>query len=201
MSNDKHTKTKLFLIEDNDFTRSVIRSLLQQVDEFQVVGESSDGEDGIEKVIQLEPKIVIADIGLPGCDGVETIKRIKSENPKIQAVMLTAHDSDHDFFRSFEAGAQAYLLKMNMTRERLELAIKSVEEGSVWLDPLMAQRMLSAALQQLVATGPSPLSEGEKSVLSNIASHTPTCNDGVCSVDPTFLENLTRFSKAADEVV
>lgn len=201
MSIEKQTKTKLFLIEDNDFTRSVIKSLLEQVDEFQVVGEASDGEDGIEKAIQSQPDIVIADIGLPGCDGVETVKRIKSENPNIQAVMLTAHDSDHDFFRSFEAGAQAYLLKMNMTRERLELAVKSVEEGSVWLDPLMAQRMLSAALQQIVATGPSPLSEGEKSILSNIASHTPTCHDGVCSVDPLFLENLTRFSKAADEVV
>lgn len=201
MSNEKHTKTKLFLIEDNDFTRSVIKSLLEQVDDFQVVGESSDGESGIDKVTESRPDIVIADIGLPGCDGVETIKRIKAQNPRIQAVMLTAHDSDHYFFRSFEAGAQAYLLKMNMTRERLELAVKSVEEGSVWLDPLMAQRMLSAALQQIVASGPSPLSEGEKSILSNIATHAPTCQDGVCSVDPAFLKNLTRFSKAADELV
>lgn len=201
MSSEKQAKIKLFLIEDNDFTRSIIKSLLEQIDEFQIMGEARDGEAGVENVLSLEPDIVISDIGLPGFDGVETIKRIKAHNPKIQALMLTAHDSDHDFFRSFEAGAQAYLLKMNMTRERLELAIKSVEEGSVWLDPLMAQRMLSAALQQIVSKGPSPLSEGEKSILSKVASHTPTCDGSVCSVDPAFLANLTRFSKATDEVV
>ncbi len=192
----KDKAAKLFLIEDNDFTRTMIKRILNQIDGFELIGEASDGENGITEVLRLQPDVVICDIGLPGCDGIEAVKQIKSKYPQIQAVMLTAHDADSELFRSFEAGAQAYLLKMNLTKERLELAVRSVEEGSVWLDPLMAAQILNAFMQRSLTTAGEPLTRREEDTLHAVAQTPAECPGGVCQVDPSFIAKLTRFSEA-----
>jgi DNA-binding NarL/FixJ family response regulator len=183
----------------------MVKAMLMKVRYFDVVGDAATGELAVANVRLTKPEIVLADIGLPGIDGIETIKQIRQNNPDIRAIMLTAHDSNDDLFHSFRAGAEGYILKTGLSAKRLELAIKTVEDGSVWLDPLIAARVLSAALgsngQQPVVHSNEPLSGDERVVLEQIVERSadiheisPHCEYGVCNVDPQFLSKLRRFS-------
>ncbi len=190
-------KTRIFVLEDNDLTRQMVKALLMKVRYFDVVGEAGSGELAVATAGLCKPDVILVDIGLPGIDGIETVRQLRQANPGTKAVMLTAHDNDDDLFQSFKAGAEGYILKTGMSGKRLELAIKSVEQGSVWLDPQIAVRVLSAAIANRGVQTPSlvvePLSGEEKSVLEKVAD-APQCEYGVCNVDPTFLAKLRRFS-------
>lgn len=190
-------KTRIFVLEDNDLTRQMVKALLMKVRYFDVVGEAATGELAVATAALCRPDVILADIGLPGIDGIETVRRLRQANPGTKAIMLTAHDNDDDLFQSFKAGAEGYILKTGMSGKRLELAIKSVEQGSVWLDPLIAARVLTAAVANRGVQTPSlvvePLSGEEISVLEKVAD-APQCEYGVCNVDPNFLAKLRRFS-------
>lgn len=82
------------------------------------------------------------DIGLPTIDGIEATKRIKETNPEIKVLMFTSRDSEDDVLSAFEAGANGYIMK-GANAEQTERAIKSVSEGSGWLDPQIARIVLS----------------------------------------------------------
>lgn len=196
-------KTRLFIVEDNDLTRQMVKAMLMKVRYFDVVGDAATGELAVANAHLAKPDIILADIGLPGIDGIEMIRRIRVRNSEIRAIMLTAHDNDNDLFQSFKAGAEGYILKTGLSAKRLELAIKTVEAGSVWLDPLIAVRVLSAAITNRQPTnfGVEPLSGDERVVLqkvidtsAEITEISPHCEYGVCDVDPAFLAKLRRFS-------
>lgn len=198
-------KTRLFIVEDNDLTRQMVKAMLMKVRYFDVVGDAATGELAVASAHLAKPDLILADIGLPGMDGIEMIKKIREKNPEIRAIMLTAHDSDDDLFQSFQAGAEGYILKSGMSPKRLELAIKTVETGAVWLDPLIAVRVLSAAVttgsKQQSDMHVEPLSGDERMVLQKVVDNSsdvtlisPHCEYGVCNVDPAFLHKLRRFS-------
>ena len=196
-------KTRLFIVEDNDLTRQMVKAMLMKERYFDVVGDAASGELAVDSVRLTKPDIVLADIGLPGIDGIEMIKQIRQNNPETRAIMLTAHDNDDDLFQSFRAGAEGYILKTGLSQRRLELAIKTVEDGSVWLDPLIAERVLSAAISspRLSLNAVEPLSGDERTVLERVVSTSaeiheisPHCEYGVCNVDAAFLAKLRRFS-------
>ena len=88
----------------------------------------------------LEP--VLMDIGLPEIDGIEATKRIKETNPEIKVLMFTSRDNEDDVLSAFEAGANGYIMK-GANAEQTERAIKSVSEGTGWLDPQIARIVLS----------------------------------------------------------
>jgi two-component system nitrate/nitrite response regulator NarL len=115
--------------------------------------------------------------------------------------MLTASDDESDIFDALDAGADGYLLKTEYAKN-LEAAIRSVRLGAVWLDPAIARMVLHAAQRPASTKRPQKvepiaLSPEEKSLLGQVAQS--SCSDGVCLVDPNFLQNLRRFSGASKE--
>ncbi|HEY9712901.1 MAG TPA: response regulator transcription factor, partial [Chroococcales cyanobacterium] len=192
---------KIFIVEDNEMTRLAIKGSLAKSEGFAVVGEAGDGQSAVDQIKSLSPDVILVDIGLPVLDGISATKQIKLDHPKIRALMLTAHESDRDIFNSFDAGADGYLIKDGFA-QRLDLAIRSVNDGVAWLDPRIAQRVLKAAAvtmrSAVVAEGPAehepvePLSEHESDVLQKVAAHEPMCKDGVCLIDPGFMQKLHR---------
>jgi DNA-binding NarL/FixJ family response regulator len=143
--------TSIFLIEDSELTRAVIRESLHQYDGLNLVGEAEDGELAIKQALELEPQVIIVDIGLPGMDGIEVLKRIKARLPETRMVVLTSQASDSSMFKAFSAGADAYLVKDDFTPEKLEEAIRDVNSGSQWLDPSIAKEVLSQTASQAAA--------------------------------------------------
>ncbi len=133
---------KVLIVEDHPMVRMGLSLVLEKIEDVVLVGEAEDGLDGVLKAKSLKPDVVLMDIGLPEIDGIEATKRIKETNPDINVLMFTSRDSEDDVLAAFEAGANGYIMK-GANAEQTERAIKSVSEGTGWLDPQIARVVLS----------------------------------------------------------
>jgi len=133
----------VIIVEDHEFTRMGLKLSLEALPGIKVIGEAENGEEGVEKARELKPDVVLMDIQLPDLDGIEATKLIRTDNPNMRVIMLTSHSSDQSIFAALGAGANAYCLK-NITAQQLSAVIKMVADGGAWLDPGIANRVLSA---------------------------------------------------------
>lgn len=139
---------RLVLVEDYKLVRIGLRSVLNEDARIEVIGEAETGEQGIEMIRNLKPDLVILDLGLPGIDGIEVTKMIKTFDDSIKIVILTSHEVEEEVLAALSAGANAYCLK-EITSSRLIEVVKSVYEGAAWLDPAIA----GMALEMFSSTG------------------------------------------------
>lgn len=146
----------ILLVEDHEFTRIGLKLSLEQIEGLTIVGEASDGQAGLDMTMQLKPDVVLMDVEMPNMDGIEATKQIKDKSPETKVVMLTSHKSDQTIFAALSAGANGYCLK-NISAEQLTAVVRMVADGAVWLDPGIANRVLSAysvSSGQAVASNP-----------------------------------------------
>ena len=101
---------RIVLADDHSLFRDGIASLLEQAG-YEVVAQSNNGESTLEAVRQYQPDLVLLDIMMAGMNGVEVLRQIKADWPKIQVVMLTVSDADEHLFDSIRTGANGYILK------------------------------------------------------------------------------------------
>ena len=135
-------KVKVTIVEDHDMTRMGLSFALSNSGIIDVVGTTADGQEGVDQALELNPDLVIMDIGLPTIDGIEATRKIKNANPDIKVLMNTSRDDERDILESFAAGADGYITK-GATSEQTITAIKAVSEGVGWLDPAIARVVLS----------------------------------------------------------
>jgi DNA-binding NarL/FixJ family response regulator len=139
MSEQQHIK--ILLVEDHLLTRIGLKTIVERIEDFKVVGEAEDGEEAVRKAEELHPDIILMDVGMPKMDGIEASRKIKEKLDGVEIVMLTSHDNERDIFASLAAGAGGYCLK-DVAPERLYQAIRSVKAGDVWLDSTIAGKVL-----------------------------------------------------------
>ena len=132
----------VLLVEDHELYRMGLSMLLDKADGINLIGEASDGTDGVKKARELSPNVILMDIGLPNMDGIEATQRIKDFAPDTKILIFTSRDSEHDIFESFKAGADGYIMK-GASPEQTITAIKSVSEGVGWIDPAIAKIVFS----------------------------------------------------------
>lgn len=138
---------RVLLVDDQVLFREGMVSLLETTPEnIKVVGEAEDGLDAIEKAKQLGPDLILMDIGMPRCNGLEATRRIKEQMPNIKIVMLTVSDHDNDLFEAIKAGAQGYLLK-NLSATNLFEMLKGVSRGEAPISRITAARILEEYAQ------------------------------------------------------
>lgn len=137
----KHHRTSILIADDHEVVRNGIRSYLETLSDFQVVGEASSGEESLLMVAELIPDIVLLDLIMPGMDGIETTRRIKQTSPRTQVVVLTSYHEDVHIFPALKAGAIAYILK-DMKMEKLSEVLHRAVQGEVTLHPRVAARVL-----------------------------------------------------------
>ncbi|MBK7319332.1 MAG: response regulator transcription factor [Anaerolineales bacterium] len=137
----KHHRTSILIADDHEVVRNGIRSYLETLPDFQVVGEASSGEEALGMVAELIPDIVLLDLIMPGMDGIETTRRIKQTSPRTQVVVLTSYHEDVHIFPALKAGAIAYILK-DMKMEKLSEVLHRAVQGEVTLHPRVAARVL-----------------------------------------------------------
>lgn len=131
----------VLIVDDHEIVRRGIRAFLETQQDFIVVGEAASGEQAIEMALNLVPDIVLMDLILPGMDGVESTRRIKSLSPRTQIVVLTSYHEDEHIFPALKAGATAYILK-DIRMDRLAEALHKAVNGEVTLHPRVAARVL-----------------------------------------------------------
>ena len=95
---------RVLLVDDHALVRNGIASLLM-ANNIEVVGEASDGLEALEKARQLKPDIILMDIKMPRCNGLEATRLVKAEMPEIKIIILTVSDDDEDLFEAIKSGA------------------------------------------------------------------------------------------------
>lgn len=137
------TKTvSVVIIEDYKLTRVGLRSSLNEFEGISVVGEAEDAEKGLNVIKDLNPDVVLMDLGLPGMNGIEATQQVKAMSEAIKVIVLTSHDRNEEVLAALGSGANAYCLK-DIEPTTLVNVIKSVSQGAAWLDPAIARVALN----------------------------------------------------------
>jgi DNA-binding NarL/FixJ family response regulator len=122
------SKIKVLLADDHSLFREGLRSLLEDQEDIEIVGEAEDGLEATRLVPELEPTVVLMDINMPVIDGVEATRMILKENEDVRIIILTMYPQDEYVFEALKAGAKAYLLKDTRSKKLLEV-IRTVHQG------------------------------------------------------------------------
>lgn len=133
---------KVLIIEDQDMARVALSVVLSKNPNIEIADMAVDGQEGVDKALEVKPDLVIMDIGLPTIDGIEATRQIKEANPKIKVLMYTSREAEDDIFDAFQAGADGYITK-GATVEQTLSAVLAVSEGTGWLDPAIAKVVLT----------------------------------------------------------
>src|SRR5690606_29840861 len=137
----KHHRTSILIVDDHEVVRNGIRSYLEKISDFHVVGEASSGEEALSLVGEMIPDIVLLDLMMPGMDGIETTRRIRQISPRTKVVVLTSYHEDVHIFPALKAGAISYILK-DMKMDKLVDVLHRAVQGEVTLHPRVASRVL-----------------------------------------------------------
>ncbi|MEM7343207.1 MAG: response regulator transcription factor [Chloroflexota bacterium] len=168
------TPIKLLLVDDQRLMRDGLRTLLELEADLTVVCEADQGKAAIAAYETHQPDVVLMDIQMPGMDGVEATRRIKSRWPQARVIILTTFDDDEYIFEGLRAGAVGYLLKAASGAELAE-AIRTVAGGGALIEPSVARKVVAEFARLIPTTSssdeqlPEALSEREKEIVQALA--------------------------------
>lgn len=157
-------KIRVLLVDDHAVVRSGLGAFLLAYNDFEMVGEASDGEEALRLCGTLKPDVILMDLVMPGMDGAEATGLILKQFPKIQVIALTSFKEQELVERAIKAGAISYLLK-DVSAEELAAAIRAAFKGSPTLSPEAAQALIRAARKPANKPG-FDLTDREHEVLS-----------------------------------
>jgi DNA-binding NarL/FixJ family response regulator len=132
----------ILVVDDQDLFRQGLATLLNLEDDLQVVGQASNGQEAITLAGQLQPNVILMDVRMPICNGVEATQHINEHYPWIRILVLTTFDEDEYIWQSLQAGALGYLLKSTPS-EQLATAIRSLQQGYSQLGPTIAPKVFA----------------------------------------------------------
>ena len=173
--------TRILLVDDQSLVRAGFTTILESEDGFEVVGQASDGVEGVRLAEELDPDVICMDVQMPNMDGLEATRRIVAGPSAAAVLMLTTFDRDDFLFESLSAGASGFLLKTADPDELVE-AVHVLDRGDALLSPQVTRRVIerfggegpSAAGQQAApvadpATALEVLTDRERATLMLLA--------------------------------
>ncbi len=132
---------KVLVVDDHALFRRGIAAVLADQDSLEVVGEALDGLEAIEKAREIAPEVILMDLNMPRCSGLEATQALQAEMPQVNILVLTVSEMEADLFAAMKFGARGYLLK-NTEPDELIHAILHIAQGGVIVSPLMATKLL-----------------------------------------------------------
>ena len=139
---------RVLLVDDHTLFRAGMRSLLQMIDDFEIVAEAADGREALRRVETQRPDVVLLDILMPGLNGLDTVARIARNCPQARVIMLSMNADEDSVLKALRAGAVGYLVKTADPAE-LELAIRAVARGEKYLSSAISQHVVGVCLRRL----------------------------------------------------
>jgi len=134
-------KIKVFVVDDHPIVRQGLAQLINREPDLMVCGEAEDARTAIQAMDPLKPDIVVVDVSLNGPDGIDLLKTIRSQDPRLPVLVLSMHDESLYAERALRAGANGYIMKQEAT-ERVLTAIRQILAGEVYVSDRMAQKMV-----------------------------------------------------------
>ena len=165
-------RIRTLIVDDHPLVRRALVDVIEGTDALEVVGEASNGDEAAEISKALRPDVVLMDLHMPLCDGVEATERLQTEVPETKVLMLTISAKEEDLFAAVKAGARGYILK-NEEPEMILQAIQYVAFGGIIVSPEMAARLskeLGSDAPQVTAPALSPRETNILRLLANDAS-------------------------------
>ncbi len=182
---------RVLVADDHSVVRRGLRGFLELNDEFELVGEASNGEEAVQMAQQLKPDVVLMDILMPKMDGIEATAAIRKALPDTEVIALTSVLEDASVVGAVRAGAIGYLLK-DTEDDELCRAIKAAAAGQVQLSPQAAARLVR---EVRAPESPEALSERETDVLRLIAQghSNKEIADALALSDKTVKTHVSRI--------
>lgn len=167
---------RILLADDHAVLRAGLKALLNAEPDMTVVGEAADGEACVHQAAMLRPDIVLLDINMPRCNGLEALAQLRAEVPETRVLVLTMHDDVGYLRQVLAAGGAGYVLKQAASEELLS-AIRAVRDGGIYLHPRHTKALFEGMLDRehgrVAASGEKEglalLSERERQVLRLVA--------------------------------
>ncbi len=164
-------KIRIVMADDHDIVRLGVSAVLSTIEDFEVVGQATNGEEAVEAVKKFSPDVVILDLEMPKMSGVEAAKIIKFKYPKTKILILSGFENENYVIQILRSGAGGYIVK-NVGKEELAEAIRTVAEGKRFFSPSVSRIMVegllkkhSAELQKLSKLR-EPMTDLEMEILS-----------------------------------
>ena len=134
---------RVLIADDQKIVREGLVSLSGLLPGVEVVGAAVDGDDAVRQAGELSPDVVLMDLNMPRCNGVEATERLRDEQPETRVVVLTTYSDDAWVFSALQAGARGFLTK-DAGADEIHRAITAVAAGQAQLDPSVQRRLLDA---------------------------------------------------------
>src|SRR5262245_46155322 len=129
----KRTTVRIVLADDHPIVRDGLKKLLKLEDDFDVVGEASDGREVLEKVQELDPDVLLLDLRMPNLDGLAALQALQQSNRRTRVIVLTASEDKNEFVQAMKLGCSGIVLKQTAP-DLIVKSIRKVHGGEIWLD-------------------------------------------------------------------
>lgn len=164
-----HGPRKILVVDDHTVVRRGVRSLIESVPGWEVVGEASDGQEALALAEQLQPHIIVMDLSMPKIGGIDTTVQLRKKLPDVEVLILTMHESDQLVSQAVRAGARGYLLK-NESDEKLMEALDALWRHQPYFSPGVSETLLQGYLSAVDnASDPKRLTPRERQIVKLVA--------------------------------
>jgi len=144
---------RVLVAEDQKVVRDGLVALLGMLPGIEVAGAAVDGDDAVRQALDLDPDVVLMDLHMPGCDGVEATRRLTRARPGVHVVVLTSYSDDASVLAALRAGARGFLTKDAGAADILD-AVSAVSQGKALLDPGVQRRLVEVIVSGAIPEGP-----------------------------------------------
>jgi DNA-binding NarL/FixJ family response regulator len=159
---------RVLLADDHAIVRAGLKELLADTGDITVAGEATNGQEVMERVRGQDYDVAVLDMSMPGRSGIELIKQVKDEKPRLRILILTMHSEQQYAVRALKAGASGFLTK-EAAADQLVAAIRKIAGGGAYVSPETAERLVLDAAPRAEAAPHTLLSDREFQVLQMIA--------------------------------
>ncbi len=160
---------RILIADDHAIFRHGLRQILEENPELSVIGEASNGQEVLDQVWKNECDLLLLDISMPGMNGLEVLKQLKSQKPKLKVLVLSMYPEEQYAVRALKAGASGYITKASASEELME-AIRKISLGGKYVSVSLAESLLLDLESDADRPPHEALSDREYQVLCMIAS-------------------------------
>jgi DNA-binding NarL/FixJ family response regulator len=161
---------RVLLADDQRVVRDGLVLLLGLLPQVEVVGAAADGDEAVERATALRPDVVLMDLRMPRCDGVEATRRLREQQPDIKVIVLTTYADDRSVIEALRAGARGYLTK-DAGGAEIQKALLQVVSGQAVIDPAVQHHLVDAIA---VAPPPPPAGQADSPATPHPPPHSPS---------------------------